>query len=132
MRRVAKITAAVVLGLSSHAMAAPSQAQATANQALNRLLPEVKFQGQTLKDCIDFLRDISGANLHVNWRALEAAGVGADTQVNVRMREVPLRKVLSVMLSEAGAGGILTYYTSDGVIEVTTAELADKEMITRV
>src|SRR3982751_5490021 len=79
MRRVAKITAAVVLGLSSHAMAAPSQAQATANQALNRLLPEVKFQGQTLKDCIDFLRDISGANLHVNWRALEAAGVGADT-----------------------------------------------------
>lgn len=134
MRRLAGLAAAVVLGLSSYsATAAPaSNQQAVANRALNTLLPEVKFQGSPLKDCFDFLRDVSGANIHVNWRALEAAGVTGDTQVNVRLREVPLRKVLNVMLAESGAGGILTYYTSEGVIEITTTELADKEMITRV
>jgi hypothetical protein len=108
-------------------MAAPS-----ARGALNQKLPEVKFQGQTLRDCFDFIRDVSGANIHVNWRALEAAGVTPDTPVNVRLREVPLRKVLNVLLSESGAGGTLTYFTSEGVIEVTTSEIADADMITRV
>jgi hypothetical protein len=95
-------------------------------------MPEVKFQGQSLRDCMDFIRDVSGANIHVNWRAIEAAGVTPDTPVNVRLRDVPLRKVLNVLLSEAGAGANLTYYTSEGVIEVTTSEIADAEMITRV
>jgi hypothetical protein len=126
-RRLAILAAAITLGVSSFAMAAPS-----ARAALERRLPEVKFQGQTLRDCFDFIRDVSGANIHVNWRALEAAGVTSDTPVNVRLREVPLRKVLNVLLSESGAGGTLTYYTSEGVIEVTTTELADADMITRV
>src|SRR3954469_25002836 len=132
MRKLTGLAAAVVLGMSSHAYAATGSQQAVANASLNRLLPEVKFQGSSLKDCFDFLRDVSGANIHVNWRALEAAGVTGDTPVNVRLREVPLRKVMNVLLSESGAGGILTYYVSEGVIEVTTTELADKEMITRV
>src|SRR5258706_11387111 len=131
MRRLAGFAAVVVLGMSSHAYAASGSQQAAANASLNRLLPEVKFQGSTLKDCFEFLRDVSGANIHVNWRALEAAGVTGDTPVNVRLREVSLRKVLTVLLNESGVG-LLTFYTSEGVIEVTTAELADKEMITRV
>src|SRR5881392_4203100 len=101
MRRLAGIAAAVVLGISSNAALAAPNTQ----RALNTILPEVKFQGQTLKDCIDFLRGVSGANLHVNWKALEAAGITQDTPVNVRMREVSLRKVLGVLLSESGAGG---------------------------
>jgi hypothetical protein len=125
--RLAILAAAVTLGVSSYAMAAPS-----ARAALNQRLPEVKFQGQTLRDCFDFVRDVSGANIHVNWRALEAAGVAPDSPVNVRLREVPLRKVLNVLLSEAAPGANLTYYTSEGVIEVTTSEMADAEQITRV
>jgi hypothetical protein len=124
--------AVVAFGVPSHAPAAPSDQSVVANAALSRLLPEVKFSSAPLKDCIDFLRDVSGANIHVNWRALEAAGVTGDTPVNVRLRSVPLRKVLNVILAESGAGGTLTYYTADGVIEITTTELADKEQITRV
>src|SRR5687768_284705 len=112
--------------------AAPSQSAISANRALNTRLPEVKFQGVTLRDAFDFLRDVTGANLHVNWKAIEALGVTQDTQVNVRLRDVTLRKVLNVILNESGASGQLTYYASDGVIEVTTAELADAQMITKV
>src|SRR3954469_5164799 len=133
MRKLAGLAAAAVVGLSTHAMAGTSNQQAVANSALNRTLPEVKFQGSTLKDCVDFLRDVSGANIHVNWRALEAAGINADTPVNLRLREVSLRKILTTLLNESGgAAGTLTFYTSEGVIEITTFELADKEMITRV
>lgn len=125
-RGLAILAVVIMLGASSSAMAVSARA------ALNQKMPEVKFQGQGLRDCLDFVRDVSGANIHVNWRALEAAGVTPDTPVNVRLRDVPLRKVLSVLLSESAPGTNLTYYTSEGVIEVTTSEIADAEMITRV
>jgi len=41
---------------------------------LNATLPEVKFDGVSLADAIDFLRDVSGANIIVNWKALEGEG----------------------------------------------------------
>lgn len=132
MRRLVVLTALVAIGFSSAALAQNSKSGIVGRRSLGTVLPEVKFQGATLKDCFEFLRDVTSANIHVNWRALEAAGIGQDTQVNIRLREVTLRKVLNTILSEAGAGVGLTYYTADGVIEVTTAELADKEMITKV
>ncbi|MGH7178948.1 MAG: hypothetical protein ACREJC_16345 [Tepidisphaeraceae bacterium] len=104
----------------------------SARRALDTVLPEVNLTGVALSDALDFLRDVSGANLHVEWKALEALGVGRDTPVNVRLRSVSLRKVLNIILAESGAGAPLAYYVDGGVIEVTTKELADKDMITRV
>jgi hypothetical protein len=100
--------------------------------ALNTVLPDLNFTGVTIADAIDFLRDVSGANIHVNWQALEAVGVGQDTTINLRMRNVPLRKVLQMILREAGSGDLLTFHIDEGVIEVTTRELADEQMFTRV
>src|SRR5947207_1760893 len=100
--------------------------------ALNSVLPATNLDNVSLSDAIDFLRDVSGANIHVNWRALEGIGVGKDAQVNVKLRSVTLRKVLDLVVSEAGAGSALTYYVDQGVIEVTTHELADKDQFTRV
>jgi len=107
-------------------------ADPTAHRALERTLPSLNFAGVALNDAIDFLRDVSGANIHVDWRALETAGVGKDTVVNVRLRSVSMRKVLSLLLNEAGGGSLLTYYASEGVIEITTREVADRQMFTRV
>src|SRR6202035_3872333 len=112
----------------------PSGAYAgsTAGGILAQRLPEVKFQGVAFADCIDFIRDVTNANIHVNWRALEAAGISKDTQVNIRLREVPLRKALDLLLSEAGGSVPLSYQMDDGIIEITTAEIADKQLLTRV
>jgi len=95
-------------------------------------VPDVNLTGVSLSDALEFLRDISNANLHINWPALEAAGVDKTTPVNVRLRNVSLRKVLGLVLSESSAGVALTYYIDDGVIEVTTREIADKQLITKV
>ena len=37
---------------------------------LDRQLPEVNFKGQGLSDVMDFLRDVSGAEIFVNWRLI--------------------------------------------------------------
>lgn len=106
--------------------------QGVAKAALSRRLPDVKLQNVSLSDAIEFLRDVSGANVVVNWRALEASGVTKETPVNVRLNGVSLRKVLSTVLNEAGAGTALTYIVDEDVIEVTTLQIADQKMYMRI
>ena len=112
--------------------AASTSASRARRSVLDQVIPDVKFTNVALKDALEFLRDVTGANIHVNWKAIEAAGVSQDTNVNMRLREVQFRKALGLLLNEAGSGTALTYYFDQNVLEVTTRELADKEMFTRV
>jgi hypothetical protein len=130
MRRFTPFCVLVVGLLVCFIPAAP--ASAGIRQQLNTTLPEVNFSGVGLTDAIDFLRDVSGANIAVNWKALEEAGVAKDTPVNVRLRRVSLRKAMEMVLSEAGGGDKLAYDTDQNVIEITTSELANARMFTRV
>lgn len=107
-------------------------AEVSARRSLDATLPELRFDNITLTDALEFLRDVTGANIHVNWRAIEEIGIGKDVTVNVRLRSVSLRKVLRLVLSEAGGGNNLTYYIDSNVIEITTREIADRQLFTRV
>jgi hypothetical protein len=101
-------------------------------QRLDRKLPEVNFNGTALSDAIDFLRDVTGANLFVNWKALEAAGVRRDARVSARVRDVKFAKALSVVLDSVEAKEPLGYSVEDGVITVTTQADLDKNTVVRV
>ena len=130
MLRLAAI-AAVFVALFSVVSLRPAHA-GPAGRQLDRSLPEMKFTGVTFGEAIDFLRDVSGLNIHVNWKVLEGASVTADTPVNIRVRAVTMRKVLNLLLSEASGGDTLAWYVDGGVIEITTKEMADKKMYTKV
>ena len=134
MVRRTMLGAAVVLLLllCGDCFAAKNAANAQTRAQLDRVLPAVNFTNVTLKDAIDFLRDVSGSNIHVNWKAIEAAGITPDTTINIKLRQVTLRKVLTLLLSEASGGTGLTFYIDDGVIEITTTEIADNTMYTVV
>jgi hypothetical protein len=99
-------------------------------RALNRPLPDVRFNASPLSDVIDFLADASGANFSVDWKALDAAHVAKDAPITLRMAgSVTLRKVLNLVLKQAANDAPLTYYVDDGVIEVTSQEAEDKVLI---
>ncbi len=126
------LLAAVSLVTPSRSMGESRSVSRARRSIMDQRIPEVKFTNVALKDAVEFLRDVTGANIHVNWRAIETVGVAQDVNVNMRLREVTFKKALSLLLSEAGAGVALTYYMDQGVIEITTQELSDKEMFTRV
>jgi hypothetical protein len=107
-------------------------AQADVTRALGARLPETKWTNVRFEDAIAFLQDASGANIHVNWRALETVNITREAPVTVRVQSLPLRKVLKYLLTEADGAGLITFYAEDGVIEITTKELADQRMITKV
>jgi hypothetical protein len=108
------------------------KADVSAKLALSRKLPEVKFSAIPLSDAIDYLRDVSGANIHVNWRALELLNVTRQTPVSLKLNDVTMRRVMKSLLDETGAGELLTWYIDEGVIEITTREIADQQLITKV
>jgi hypothetical protein len=133
MIRLARFASVVLtVGVLGLALPARSASASPSSAALNRSLPELKFDGVGLSDCIDFLRDVSGSNINVNWKALAEASVQKDAPITVRLYGVPLRKALSIILDQATGGEPLTFYVEDNVIEVTTKAMADKIMYVRV
>jgi hypothetical protein len=111
---------------------APTGYEVSPGRALAAKLPDIKFNGIPLQDAIDFVRDVSGANIHVNWRALELLNVTRQMPVTLQLSNVTTRRVLRSLLDETGSGEMLTFYIDEGVIEVTTKEISDQKLITKV
>jgi hypothetical protein len=107
-------------------------APAGSRQALGQVVHELDVDGVALVKVIDFLRNVSGVNLVVNWKTLESAGVMKDTPISLRVREVTLRKMLQLVLSQASPNSPLSYGIDSNVIQITTQEDLDKQLITKV
>jgi len=132
-QRLASLAAAAALALGAVSFVASSPAPAGPLQAqLSRTLPELKLDGVTLGDALDFIRDVSGVNLYVDWKTLEASGVSRETPINVRLRAVSLRKALNTIMAEAGGGDQIGWTSDAGVITVTSKEKINSTSITRV
>ena len=100
---------------------------------LDRQLPELQFDAVGFSDVIDFLRDVSGSNIFVNWKSMEAAGVDRNTPVTARLHNVKFSKALNIILDSVGGGQTKLGYTVDeGVITVSTADDLSKNVVARV
>jgi hypothetical protein len=101
--------------------------------AIEKRLPGVNLDAVGLSDAIDFLRDISGANIFVNWKALEAAGIDKNTPITLRMRDVKVTTALTAVLNDAAGGsGKLIFDVQDGVVVVSTAAALQRSTIAKV
>ena len=106
---------------------------ATVVAQLEKRLPEVRLENSAFADVVDFLRDVSGANIFVNWRALEGVGIDRNAPVTARLRDVKFDKVLRTVLDEVGGGTVRLGYTVDeGVITISTEEDLASNVVTRV
>jgi hypothetical protein len=121
---------AVALFAAIFAMSPAPAVAGTTNRQLDATLPELRLDGVALSDAIDFLRDVSDANIVVNWKALEEAGVSRDVPVTLHLRNISLRRAMQLVLSEASGGDKLAFTLDQGVVEITTRELADQKMFT--
>lgn len=137
MVRFATLALAGFMLCSCACHAADRGSSAKVREMLNTPLPGsvvVDFnKGVALRDALDFFRDISGASMHVNWKAVSAASIDPDTVLRFRLRGVTPRKVLNTILSEAAGGEQkLAYYIDEGTIEITSRDVADAMIYTRV
>lgn len=110
-----------------------SAADEAVNALLDKSLPEIRFDAVSFSDVIDFLRDTTQANIFVNWKALEAAGIDRNAPVTTRLRNTKLSKVLRLILESVGGGATvsLNYTVDEGVITISTTEDLAKNVETR-
>ncbi|MGE3180286.1 MAG: hypothetical protein AB7N71_01545 [Phycisphaerae bacterium] len=127
---------ALVVGLfaisSSSALFAESTS-AIRQHALGTLLPEVSFEEQPLERVVDWLRDASNTNVIVRWQTLEDYGIDRETPISLRVRNLRLDQVLSLILEQAAGSDLrLGYLASDQMLTITTADDLDRNTITKV
>jgi general secretion pathway protein D len=93
----------------------------------------VRFDNVGFVDVLDFLRDVTSANIFVNWRALETAGIDRNAPVTARLRDVKFSKALETILRDVGGGNVRLGYTVDeGVISISTEEDLSSNVVTNV
>ncbi len=121
-----------VLCLTLPAAVARADGSAAARASLAKRLPEAKLINVPLTEAIDFMRDISGSNIVVDWKAIESVNITRDAMINLDLHQVRLEKLLDLVLQQAGPGNLLTYYVDENVIHITTQVAADQKLITIV
>lgn len=98
-----------------------------AAEKLDRRLPELPFSGQAFSDVINFMKDVTGLKLVVDWDALKKAGIEKSTPVRVRVKEVSISESISLILQSVSDGKTSLQCTfKNGVGTITTAPKADK------
>lgn len=115
------------------AEASESEADRETHRRLQQSVPEIRFEAIGFEAVVDFLRDLQGLNIHVNWKALEAAGIDRDTEITTKLRDVRFEKALGLILDDVGGGDIpLGYVIDEGVIQISTRDDLNRKTVTRV
>lgn len=100
---------------------------------LHARMPELDFEAVPLETAIDQIAAIANVNIMPNWGELLPAGVQRDQPVSMRVRDVPLRTVLWLLMREMGAGDVeLAFEARPDYVMITTREALDSEVIVRV
>lgn len=91
-------------------------------------VPEIKFDKTPLNEAVSKLMDITGADIIVDWRALEAAAIDKNEPVSLRLHNVTLGTALDYLCRGIGGGTVRIGYTLDHriVIVSTVEDLASK------
>lgn len=82
------------------------------------VLPAVRLDGVAFSDTIDFLRDMSHANIFVDSKRLEAAGIDRKTPITLNVKNVSFRKVVALILAQVGTEGNRPAFAPDGDVVI--------------
>jgi hypothetical protein len=113
--------------------AAAAATRPTVAALLNRKFPEIRFRQATLAQAVEQLRERTGADFVVDWKALDAAGIGRGAPVDLVLYNVKLAKTLNILLdTQATPTSRLGYEADEGAIRITTAAaMAAGNVLTR-
>ncbi len=91
----------------------------------------IEFQGNPLRDVVQYLSEVHNIPILIDENALQDAGLSADEEINLVISGIKLRSALKLMLENV-AGVPLAYVIEDEVMKITTKDIADNTLQTRV
>lgn len=130
--RICKSLMAAAVAFSCLAFLPHARAAVDTRVMMDQILPQATMNDLPLKDAITYLRSVTGANVFVNWNALQNAGISKLTPVSLTLQNVSARKILSLVLEQVSPQTALVFYTHDNVLMITTRSDANRRLVTRV
>lgn len=140
LHRLPRVLAGAGLVLAGLALVAPALPCAAApagpvdtQRIMNHMMmPATRMNGVPLRDAIAYLRSVTGANVFVNWNALQSAGVTRMTPITLNVKNVSVRTVVGLILQIASPQVPLISYTYHNVLTITTRADANRQLVTKV
>lgn len=89
----------------------------------------------TLEEFAEWIERASGANVVVKWKVLEAAGVEPDAMINLKLKNVTMRKILELAFKQVTAemdGVELAAKADDNTLIISTRKDLNSELVTRI
>jgi hypothetical protein len=94
---------------------------------------DISLRGENLVEVFNQMRQATGLNIFVNWRALETRGITRTLPITTELTGLTRAQALDKLLREISQPSFGIGYTiDDGVITVSTEEDLAKNTITRV
>lgn len=99
----------------------------------NKRLPAT-FQGNSLAQVVDYLRETAGADVMVDWESLRQIGIEPTSKVSLALSEQPARVVLERVLASVtrDPSARPDYTINDGIVQVASAETIRRHTTTLV
>jgi len=108
-----------------------TQANRVVMEKLKQPIP-VSFEDNRLENVVEYLRNVTGVDFFVNWRALEGAGIEPGTTVNMQLQNVPADKALRLILDQVGGDLVpLGFTIDDGVVTISTLDNLGRNTVIR-
>ncbi len=96
----------------------------------------INFDHTPLSQSLDFIRDLAGVNMHVNWRALEETGVSKETTITLKVAGVAPGQALDLILDQLNVGrdrlGSIYWVVQGGVVHVATGDILNRTTTVRI
>ncbi|HJT35842.1 MAG TPA: hypothetical protein VJ783_27685, partial [Pirellulales bacterium] len=112
--------AAPLASRAQEALPLPTAGKAAIQRALGENT-ELDFVDQPLADVVEFLKQRHVIEIQLDARALADAGLGSDTPITRKIKDISLRSVLRLVLGELD----MTYVVRDGFLLLTTKTEAE-------
>lgn len=111
---------------------APTTGPSTAQLKLDRSI-SVVFDQVPFIDAVRHVTETTGANIWINWRVIEAAGIDRTRQVTLDLQDVNAWVALRLLLREVETDTTrLGFRCEDSVVRISTQSDLHRDTITRI
>lgn len=107
------------------------EANRAAHKALAQPVEKVDLEDVTVVGALDWVANAGGLKIDVNWTALNEAGLGKKTTINVWFERNSLEKALLEILGDAGGATKLAYRLDNGKLIISTLKDLSKKRSNR-
>lgn len=102
------------------------------NRRLEERIAEVNFEETPLEQVVEFLTDLQGVNITVDWQDLESQGIEREKPVTVKMRDVAMRTAIKEVLTQVGGQTELGFAIGEGLLRIATKAKLNRDKFINV